>query len=432
MALRTDKPENSTEKFRTRLFLFFSLALFLLLFGVSLTIYFVLFDQMKMAENESIVHFAEIRSMTVTEWCRRAKDLARQITSRTRIRQELEKYNNGRIELNQLTRFTRPKLRDAMNLSDEIVGIVRLDKKNQTVAACWNEADFRVKQDEVSNYISSDVRLSEPIHRGNGSFIIVSAPITDRAGNRQGTDLVIIQLNSLKKLIANSKDIGRTTKIVVGYSSTGNSISDLLSLPKEPTSSSKASELHSAVQTCVLNAMEGKRGVVSTDDTVIAFQPIAECNWGLAIYQSRAELYGTVYRKMAIIGVLSIAVYFAILISFWFLLKPLAGRILLRNDELERIIRKKTLVLENEISERKKAEIEKGQVIVNLKKAMQEIKTLSGLLPICSNCKKIRDDQGYWNMLESYIGEHSDVQFTHSICPECAKKLYPDLDIEFH
>ena len=432
MTPRTDKPEQSTKKFRTRLFLFFSSALFLLLFGVSLTIYFALFEQMKRAENESIVHFAEIRSMTITEWCRRAKDLARQITSRTRIRQELEKYNNGQIELDQLTRFTSPKLRDAMNLSDEIAGIVRLDKKNQTVAACWNKVDFKVNQDEVSKYISSDVSLSEPIHSGNSSFIIVSAPITNHVGERQGTDLVIIQLNSLKKIIANSKGIGQTSKIVVGYASSGNSISDLFSFLKEPTSFSKESELHSAVQSCILKAIEGKRGVINTNDTVIAFQPIAECNWGLAICQSRSELYGTVYRKMAIIGGLSIAVYFVILIGFWFLLKPLAGRILLRNDELERMIREKTLVLENEISERKKAEIEKEQVIANLKKAMQEIKTLSGLLPICSNCKKIRDDQGYWSMLESYLGEHSDVQFTHSICPECAKKLYPDLDIEFH
>jgi len=55
-----------------------------------------------------------------------------------------------------------------------------------------------------------------------------------------------------------------------------------------------------------------------------------------------------------------------------------------------------------------------------------EIKTLRGMLPICASCKKIRDDKGYWNQIESYLSDHSEILFSHSICPECARKLYPD------
>ncbi len=62
----------------------------------------------------------------------------------------------------------------------------------------------------------------------------------------------------------------------------------------------------------------------------------------------------------------------------------------------------------------------------DLKHALAEVKHLSGLLPICANCKKIRDDHGYWEQIESYISEHSDVQFSHALCPECMKKLYPE------
>ena len=62
-----------------------------------------------------------------------------------------------------------------------------------------------------------------------------------------------------------------------------------------------------------------------------------------------------------------------------------------------------------------------------LETALSQIKTLSGLLPICANCKKIRDDKGYWNQIETYIHDHSDAKFSHGICPECFKKLYPDL-----
>ena len=60
----------------------------------------------------------------------------------------------------------------------------------------------------------------------------------------------------------------------------------------------------------------------------------------------------------------------------------------------------------------------------NLRKALADVKKLSGLLPICSSCKKIRDDKGYWNQIESYISEHSEAGFSHSICPDCARKHF--------
>jgi len=70
---------------------------------------------------------------------------------------------------------------------------------------------------------------------------------------------------------------------------------------------------------------------------------------------------------------------------------------------------------------------EQQQLIMDLQKAVQEIKTLQGILPICSSCKKIREDEGYWTQVETYITRHTDVMFSHSICPDCAKRLYPDI-----
>ena len=81
----------------------------------------------------------------------------------------------------------------------------------------------------------------------------------------------------------------------------------------------------------------------------------------------------------------------------------------------------------NNLDERSKAEQEREKVIADLKSALAEVKTLSGLLPICASCKKIRDDTGYWNQIEEYVSKRSEAQFSHSICPECAKILYPDL-----
>ena len=64
--------------------------------------------------------------------------------------------------------------------------------------------------------------------------------------------------------------------------------------------------------------------------------------------------------------------------------------------------------------------------VTELRQALDQIKTLRGIVPICANCKRIRDDQGYWNQVEAYIREHTEAQFSHGICPDCIKILYPD------
>jgi CheY-like chemotaxis protein len=73
-----------------------------------------------------------------------------------------------------------------------------------------------------------------------------------------------------------------------------------------------------------------------------------------------------------------------------------------------------------------RAERERDRLIQELQAAMASIKTLKGLLPICASCKKIRNDKGYWQQVESYLAEHAEVRFSHGICPDCMVKLYPE------
>lgn len=80
--------------------------------------------------------------------------------------------------------------------------------------------------------------------------------------------------------------------------------------------------------------------------------------------------------------------------------------------------------LKLELVERKKAENEKEQLIRDLQDALDNLVTLEGMIPICANCKKIRDDQGLWNQLERYVETHTNAVFSHGVCPECEKDLY--------
>lgn len=85
------------------------------------------------------------------------------------------------------------------------------------------------------------------------------------------------------------------------------------------------------------------------------------------------------------------------------------------------------VVLAFALSEFRKEYLREKDLNTKLLEAMAHIKQLRGLLPICANCKKIRNDQGYWEQVETYFQENSDIAFTHGFCPECVRKLYPEV-----
>jgi PAS domain S-box-containing protein len=86
------------------------------------------------------------------------------------------------------------------------------------------------------------------------------------------------------------------------------------------------------------------------------------------------------------------------------------------------------VAVKEDITVRKQTEAERDRLIQELKAALANVKSLSGLLPICAGCKKIRDDKGYWSQVESYVQAHSEATFTHGLCPECIKRIYPELE----
>lgn len=89
---------------------------------------------------------------------------------------------------------------------------------------------------------------------------------------------------------------------------------------------------------------------------------------------------------------------------------------------------KYVLAFDRDITERRQIEEGREKLIRELRDALEKIKTLKGLLPICASCKKIRDDKGYWNQIETYIATHSEAEFSHGLCPSCAEKLFPGLN----
>ena len=151
--------------------------------------------------------------------------------------------------------------------------------------------------------------------------------------------------------------------------------------------------------------------------TAINFYGIS---WELLVWPTRgqtAKLKSNLPAAVLMAGCLA---------SGWFaLMVYLAQTAFVQKQELAGVNRE----LRQEMEMRRKVELEMERLIYALEEALTRVKTLSGLLPMCASCKKIRDDRGFWNQVENYISAHSAATFTHGICPECARKLYPDLHL---
>jgi hypothetical protein len=149
---------------------------------------------------------------------------------------------------------------------------------------------------------------------------------------------------------------------------------------------------------------------------------IPELDWYLWVMQGEEGRIKPIRNILLI----NLALCIAVTVLAVYLVRILIGiyrKKIQAHEEEERQLRNVTIIQKEEIL-KKNSELSTKNT--RLKEALAEVKTLSGLIPICSSCKKIRDDKGFWEQIESYISAHSDATFSHGICPDCARKLYPD------
>ena len=149
-------------------------------------------------------------------------------------------------------------------------------------------------------------------------------------------------------------------------------------------------------------ALSGKSGTIVGLDyrgvkVLAAYEPVKEINLGIVAKIDLDEIRAPFFKAILISGAVGIIAILVGTMVFIYITNPL-----LRNL---------------------------SKTIETLQDALNKVKLLSGFLPICASCKKIRDDKGYWNQIESYIKEHSEAEFSHGICPDCAEKLYPELNL---
>ncbi|MCP4717165.1 MAG: response regulator [Deltaproteobacteria bacterium] len=278
--------------------------------------------------------------MAIAEWIRLEKNLALQITSRSRLRQELEKYLDGQLNAAELKLFSAPKLDDAMAISKEIIGITRLDVHGRIVAQVgttfpqsqWPSLDF-IKDNNAA--------LSTPFAMRNDARIIVGAKISNRKERHLGYDLVMLDVQHLKAIVGDVSGLGMDAKIILAYS-VDNHIHSMFPRAEGNNNGRSREPLNNNMQLNLNSAIRGKSGLALENKIIMAYWPVKGTNWGLLITRSTDALYGDLNKSLAgMIGMCFIG-FIVCLAGFGVILKPLSSRIILRTEKLESTIEERT------------------------------------------------------------------------------------------
>ncbi|EPR44539.1 integral membrane sensor signal transduction histidine kinase [Desulfovibrio sp. X2] len=366
--LSAPSPAALPGRLRRRLFLYFAAALLALAAGVAAATIIPLLGHLEHAEEAGLSHAAETRALAVGEWYRRAEDLARQITSRSQIRDALADLAAGRTTRERFAAFTRPKLMDAMDQSGEVVGITRLDREGEPLVSCG--VDIPRSAWRIPPLGSDEALASPPLRIGNRLCIVVAAPILEREGDgngeRLGTDLVAVDMAVLREKVIRPLGKDDASRLALACLA-GERVR--VFLPEPDGAAPPPSEV---TQRALGLALSGRSGVLSSPGDVAAYTPVAGTNWALAVTADGRRLYAPVRAEIATILGTTAAIYLLCLLGFGILLRPLAGRMLLQADELAAVVEERTHRLKNELAARTAAEKALKQARDELEKRVAE------------------------------------------------------------
>ncbi len=311
----------------------------------------------ELAEN-NLVQTVDARGIAVDEYLSRLKDIAQLITSQTEAREKLEAYSNGEVKREELTRFTGITLNNAMQTSELVDGIVRIDANGESIV----RVGLQIPENEWPSYAGRFRRMivHGPVSLYGEPYVIVSAPIFGVEAERIGTDLVLFKMSALQKLVKDYAGLGETGEIILGrYKTRGIEIF----FPMRGSESTLVEDVpkDSSIGIALKAAAGGSFGVIGPDNfpnslVVIAYSPVNDTEWGILAKMDKDEHLSEINRRILEIGSVIIGLTLVGTCGMVLLLRPLTGRIIIHTDELETEIEEKTVDLQNEIEERKKTE----------------------------------------------------------------------------
>lgn len=271
-----------------------------------------------------------------------------------------------------------------------IMTVIVLIVESITITTLYHTA-FNEQRDNLRDMVTSQARLIESVARFDREY--------SRSYSGKSSEATLSQIIDAH---SRYKGFGETGEFTMAKKQ-GDMIVFILSHRHYDLNNPKPVPFNSKLAEPSRLALTGKSGTVVGLDyrgekVLAAYEPVPELNWGIVAKIDLEEVRAPFIKAAIVSGLLGILAIIAGSIIFIKLTNPLINNL--------------------------------NKTVAELQDALANVNQLSGLLPICASCKKIRDDKGYWTQIESYIRDHSEAEFSHGICPECAKKIYGDLGIK--
>ena len=281
--------------------------------------------RLRQAEEKNLIFAASTRKLVVEEYLSKAKEVAAQITSRTRARRLLESFNQGEIELDEFTSSTQRILTDALQQSEEVAGITRLDRDRQpraNVGLTIPSEVFVIPPEDARIPIAEDLVEIE-----GSTYLAIGAPILNAQQERVGTDIVLYSIKHLQDVVLDYTGLGETGEMVLADDRRN------LFFPLRDEMQNPSEALKQALE----GSISGQKGLLNlpADEQIISYDSIENSAWGLAVQMNRAELYQPLNRQLRQIGgiILGLTVFGSGGIVL--LLRPLTRRTIGQTEFLE-------------------------------------------------------------------------------------------------
>ncbi len=315
-----------------------------------------LYYNLRQAKEADLALIIRMRTIAIEEYLTRAYDIASQITSRTQIRKAIEAYNQGDMRLDELETFTTPKLADALDISPDVVGILRLDQDGQPVTQVGHAIPPELQPHPD---LDSTTTIHDPVIIDGKSYLIISAPIRNDVAP-VGTDIVLFDLSRLESIVHDPAGLGQTGSMLLGRVVDGH-ISLVCTECIRNDNITNPIPLDSPLGQAFQHALDQQTGLLTSAGgadpaRVMAYGPVPDSPWAIVVTMNAHEMYGLANRQIILLVSLIGMLLGLGIIGTLRLVQPLTGKLVLHSDKLEREVQEKTATLQMELHERIRAE----------------------------------------------------------------------------
>ncbi len=314
---------------------------------------FPLFRQLKAADENSLFVTARIRAVAIGEYLGHVTDIARQITSRSSIRDRLSAFEQGMGSLAELEQYTRPKLEDALRSSEETLGITRLNTAGQVVARTG--ISIPLDPSFFPSAGSRQVAVNDPTVLDGSLVLVIGAPILDGDSARLGTDLIAFATDRLQKIVQAPDGLGKTGVALLGKPAGDQGIIFFPGRNGKEEGYNRLPESPDLIRALQL-AGRGESGHLQPHANggkpFLVYSPVPDTPWGLLVQMDRRELFSQVNREVWSVALVALLLTLCGGVGIFFLLRPLTDRVVAYSNSMANLNK----ALQQEITDRTLAE----------------------------------------------------------------------------